>query len=75
MDDLKRLLTEISQVTNDLETNYPELYRLLDENPMTIPAVDNPHIDKKIMQQYLESLKGLLEHHIEEHKNMKQLEI
>jgi hypothetical protein len=69
MNTLKDLLTEITQLTYNIETNYPELYRTLDENPMTIPATSHPHIDKEVMQDYLESLKQLLKHHLETHKN------
>ncbi len=69
MKNLHSLLTEITQLTTTIETNYPELYRSLDENPMTIPAVKHPHIDKDIMEEYLESLKQLLEHHLETHNN------
>ena len=68
MKNLHNILTEITQLTTNIETNYPELYRSLDENPMTIPISD-PHIDKRIMQEYLESLKQLFEHHLETHKN------
>jgi len=66
---LHNILTEITQLTTNIETNYPELYRSLDENPMTIPTMNHPHIDKKVMQEYLESLKGLLKHHLETHNN------
>ncbi len=69
MKNLHGILTEITQLTTNIETNYPELYRSLDENPMTIPVSDHPHIDKKIMEEYLESLKQLLEHHLETHIN------
>jgi len=68
MKKLHKILNEITQVTTNIETNYPELYRLLDENPMTLPVLQHPHMDKIVMQQYLESLKDLLEHHIETHK-------
>jgi hypothetical protein len=68
MKNLQTILTQITQLTTDIETNYPELYRSLDENPMTIPSMDHPHIDSKVMQDYLESLKQLLLHHIETHK-------
>jgi hypothetical protein len=67
MKTLTKLLTEITQITTNIETNYPELYRSLDENPLTIPATDHPHIDKQIMENYLESLKQLLKHHLETH--------
>ncbi|MFC4633236.1 hypothetical protein ACFO3O_04920 [Dokdonia ponticola] len=70
MKDLHNILNEITQLTTNIETNYPELYRSLDENPITLPVSKYPHIDKEVMQEYLESLKLLLEHHLEKHKNI-----
>lgn len=67
MKNLGKLLTEITQLTTNIETNYPELYRSLDENPLTIPATNHPHIDEQIMENYLESLKQLIKHHLETH--------
>ena len=71
MENLKKLLIEVTQLTTNIETNYPELYRFLDENPLTIPAVNHPHIDKQIMEEYLNSLKQLIKHHLETHKSKK----
>ncbi|SHJ07475.1 hypothetical protein [Pseudozobellia thermophila] len=68
MKDLQRILNEITQLTTHIETDYPELYRSLDENPMTLPVSKYPHMDKVVMQEYLESLKQLLEHYLDEHK-------
>ena len=68
MKNLHNTLNEITQLTTNIETNYPELYRSLDENPMTLPNNAHPHMDKIVMQEYLESLKELLEHYIEEEK-------
>ena len=70
MKDLHNILKDITQLTTNLETNYPELYRSLDENPMTLPVSQHPHMDKKVMQEYLNSLKELLRHHLETHKSM-----
>ncbi len=67
---LHNILKEITQLTTKIETNYPELYRSLEENPMTIPATEHPHIDKIVMQEYLESLRQLLSHHLETHKTI-----
>ncbi|WP_372793973.1 hypothetical protein [Lutibacter sp.] len=67
MNNLQSILNEISQLIKTIETNYPELYQFLDENPTTIPSEKNPTIDKKVLQEYLESLKQLLKHHIETH--------
>ena len=69
MKELHNILNQITQVTTNIETNYPELYRKLDENPMTLPVKQDPHMDKMVMQEYLESLRVLLEHHLETHKN------
>lgn len=69
MKGLHNILKEITQLTTNIETNYPELYRTLDENPMTLPVSKHPHMDKEVMQEYLESLKQLLKHHLETHKN------
>ncbi len=68
MKKLHRTLNEITQLTTTIETKYPELYRSLDENPMTLPVSAHPHMDKIVMQEYLESLKELLEHYLEEEK-------
>jgi hypothetical protein len=69
MNDLKKIFIEINQLTTNIETNYPELYRILDENPLTISQSKYPHIDKQVMNDYLESLKQLLKNHIKSHKN------
>lgn len=69
MKNLHSILRDITQLTNTIETNYPELYRSLDENPLTLPVNNHPHIDKKAMEAYLESLRQLLKHYLETHKN------
>ncbi|WP_299323737.1 hypothetical protein [uncultured Maribacter sp.] len=68
MKQLHKVLNEITQLTSNIETNYPELYRSLDENPMTLPVSQHPHMDKIVMQEYLESLKQMLHHYLEEHE-------
>jgi len=64
MEKLQRLLNEITELTNIIRTESPELYRFLNENPLTIPATDIPEINIKIMQNYLDSLKELLKHYL-----------
>lgn len=60
MNNLRNLLTEVTQLTTHIETNYPELYRSLDENPMTLPISKHPHIDKVVMQGVFRQLKGII---------------
>jgi hypothetical protein len=71
MKNLENILTEITQLTTNIETNYPELYPFLEENPMTIPSTNQPDINLDIMQNYLESLKQLLKHHQKTRRNTK----
>lgn len=66
MKELPEILSEIAKLTTYIETNYPELYRSLDENPMTLPTSQNPQMDKVVMREYLDSLKELLESYVEE---------
>ncbi|WP_338732293.1 hypothetical protein [Mangrovimonas cancribranchiae] len=61
------LLQEISTLTRDIESNYPELYKYLDENPITIPNMEHPNIDNKALEDYLSSLKALVKKYQEEH--------
>lgn len=63
------ILREITQLTTNIATNYPEIYRSLDENPITLPESNYPHINKQALQDYLESLKQLLKHYLENHKS------
>lgn len=63
MKNVQDLLTEIARVTRDIETNYPEIYKYLDENPITIPNMEHPKVNKTELEDYLESLKQLISKH------------
>lgn len=67
MKKMRSLMNEITRLTLEIETDYPELYKYLEENPVTIPAIKSPMVDHKVMNDYLESLKELLKHHLETH--------
>ncbi|MGW9685753.1 hypothetical protein [Flagellimonas sp. 2504JD1-5] len=68
MKEMKEILSEIVLLTNQIEMEHPELYKFLDEQPMTIPVEDKPEIDQKTMEEYLLGLRQLLEHYVEEHQ-------
>lgn len=70
MKNKQAILTEIVRLTSNIQTNYPELYHFLDENPMTIPSEAHPHLDKDTLEAYLEGLKVLLKHHQLTHKSV-----
>jgi len=56
----QHLLQDISTFTLKIENNYPELYKFLDEEPITIPNVQHPHIDYNVLKDYLMGLKILV---------------
>ena len=67
MESIKRLLNEITLVTLEIETKYPEIYKFLDEDTLTLPFREHPKINSEVLYDYLESLKQLLSHHKETH--------
>lgn len=69
MKKLNELMQEIILLTTKIETEYPELYRYLDETPLVICDTEEKAICLKDLKKYLETLKGQLEHHIETHTN------
>ncbi len=62
----QELLTEISTITRQIEERAPELLKYLDETPMTIPDVNNPEVENKNLEEYLESLKEIMKKYEEE---------
>ncbi|WP_186754231.1 hypothetical protein [Echinicola salinicaeni] len=68
---LQQLTKEINDITLKIEQEYPELYQYLDENPITISSEINSKMDTKNFSDYLNSLKQLLKHHMEEHPQKK----
>lgn len=65
---LQQITKKINELTLKIEQDYPELYQYLDENPVTIPRGQNTELTTKNFSDYLESLKQILEHYIENHQ-------
>ncbi|MCH4824235.1 hypothetical protein ML462_13740 [Gramella lutea] len=61
-----KILEQINKLTLKLETEYPELYSFIDEEPITIPSFEHPDISNKVLRDYLESLKALIRTHKKE---------
>lgn len=59
------LNAEILRVTLMIHTEYPELYKFIEEMPVTIPNVDQPEINISILSDYLDSLNSLIFHYKE----------
>jgi hypothetical protein len=62
----QNLLTEITTLIREIEADYPELYRYMDENPMTIPGQKQPNVDNQALENYLQTLKDVLKRYKKE---------
>jgi hypothetical protein len=67
MKTLATVLTEISEITNRIREEFPELYDLLEENKVSV-YTGGKKVDGNEFAQYLDSLKEKLEHYIENHE-------
>lgn len=65
----QKILAEISQITREIEENYPELQKYLGETPTTLPDATNksPEMDNTALRDYLESLREIVRKYKEEH--------
>ncbi|AEH00838.1 MULTISPECIES: hypothetical protein [unclassified Lacinutrix] len=57
----QQILTEISQITRDIEENYPELQKYLKETRDTLPHGDEATLDKESLENYRNTLVELKE--------------
>ncbi len=55
-----QLNAEIMSLTEQIKLQYPEVYRNLNEMPITIPNMATPEVKIKQMEDYVQSLKTLL---------------
>ncbi|RKS50540.1 hypothetical protein BC962_2311 [Gillisia mitskevichiae] len=67
MKSITGLLNEITLKTLEIETKFPEIYKFLDEDTLTLPFREHPKINFEVLLDYLETLKQLLSHHKETH--------
>ena len=51
---------KIIQITAEIQNEFPELSKYLNEMTITIPAENNPKIDSLILQNYYDSLNKIL---------------
>jgi hypothetical protein len=72
MKKLHQLLDDIARLTANIETNYPELYKYLGETPLNLGKGSSGQITTADLENYLETLKDQLHHHIETHSAKKK---
>ena len=56
----KELNAKIVSLTEKIRERRPELVKYIDEMPITIPNDNDPEITTKILKDYIESLKELM---------------
>ena len=59
METIEELNQKILKKTMDINKNYPELTKYIEEMPITIPNLDNPEITLKSLQEYYDSLEEI----------------
>jgi hypothetical protein len=67
MNTLQNTIAQITKITSNIESNYPELYVVLEETPLTIPTEEQLEISTEIMEEYLDSLQQILKQYIKNH--------
>ena len=68
MKNLNALMQNIIELTTVIEAKYPELYKYLDETPLTIGKHPEKEIDTTDLKSYLSTLKNQLEDYIKTHE-------
>ena len=63
------LTDNILKITMTIRNEFPELMKFLNEMPETIPNEESPEINKKILQEYYNSLLNLLRKYAPNHKS------
>jgi protein-tyrosine-phosphatase len=64
MNKAQELTQKIADITRIIEEQYPELYRILDEEPVDEDLDDPTKIDDADLEAYFLSLQELLKNHI-----------
>lgn len=60
----KKLNERILKITMEIKEKFPELSKFILEMPVTIPIVENPKMNRKVLQNYYDSLDILLKGYI-----------
>lgn len=72
MKTLSNLLKEVNELTLEIESRYPELYRHLDETPLFFAEGKEGKVGKEELKSYLDTLKQELAMHIKSHTERKK---
>jgi hypothetical protein len=62
-----QLNADILKITLMIREKYPELSKYISEMPITIPDIESPEINVKILQDYYESLEAIMKEYAKSH--------
>ena len=62
-----QLNDDILKITLMIREKYPELSKYVSEMPITIPDVESPEINAKILTDYYDSLEAIMENYAQNH--------
>jgi len=68
MKKLKQLMTEITQISSEMESNYPELHKNLSETPIPVGECAGNEICTSDLENYLNTLKEQLLNYVKTHE-------
>lgn len=69
----KELYAAILKITMEIKIQFPELSKYISEMPETIPNVENPKINRKVLQEYYDSLHILVKDYVENQPKISKL--
>ena len=69
------LNTRIFDVTIKIQEQFPALYQILNEMPVTIPCTKMPEINNMVLKEYHESLLSLVNRYLAVHKQSIQINL
>lgn len=64
-----QLNADILKITLMIRKQYPELSKYISEMPVTIPNVETPEINAKILKDYYDSLEAVMKNYAQNHTN------
>jgi len=68
MENREKIIDQINDLVSDIETNYPELYPFLDENPLTLQYKNDEAMTIDVLKSYLETTQQWLNKYKVNHK-------
>jgi hypothetical protein len=69
----EKITHEIIELTQQLELEYPALYKNLEETPVKKIDMDELKVNTNNLIEYLETLKLQIQHHKATHKKMEDI--